>query len=280
MSELKSENQKIELIKIKKILIALILLVAVLVVIMFTATTFSTLSYRVSKLDDESANRISQNTIAQSYCGAGQWHRIAFLNMSDPSQQCPPAWRDYYNITGVRACGKQVNNSGSCQAIFYTTGQQYKVCGRVSGYQFVSPDAFEGVASNDIDLDGINITHGAQQNHIWSYAAGITQNYSAALRGKCSCTGGLQPSSFIGNHYYCDSGNSDDNYKHNHLYSDHPLWNGQQCEGTCHTGANSPPWFNVQLPAPITDAIEVSICCDQSTGDEDVPVELIEIFVQ
>ena len=64
------------------------------------------------------------------------------------------------------------------------------------------------------------------------------------------------------------------------LYSDDPLWDGQQCEGTCCTGTNSPPWFSIQLPAPITDAIEVSICCDQDTADEDVPVELIEIYVQ
>ena len=185
LNELKSEYLKIELIKIKKILIAMIiLLVAVLVVTMLTATTFSILSYRMSKLDDESASRMVHNTIAQSYCGAGQWYRIALLDVSDPSQQCPHPWRDYYNITRVKACGRQVNNSGSCQAILYTTGQQYnKVCGRVSGYQFVSPDAFEGVASNDIDLDGINITHGAQRNHIWSYAAGLTQNYSATIGG-------------------------------------------------------------------------------------------------
>ena len=43
---------------------------------------------------------------------------------------------------------------------------------------------------------------------------------------------------------------------------------------------NSPPWFSVQLPAQTTDAIEVRICCDQSTDDEDVPVELIETYVQ
>ena len=39
-------------------------------------------------------------------------------------------------------------------------------------------------------------------------------------------------------------------------------------------------WFSVQLPAPTTDMIEVSICCDQDTMDEDTPVELIEIYMQ
>ena len=30
-----------------------------------------------------------------SRCGDGPWHRVAYLNMSDPSQQCPSAWREY-----------------------------------------------------------------------------------------------------------------------------------------------------------------------------------------
>ena len=51
-------------------------------------------------------------------------------------------------------------------------------------------------------------------------------------------------------------------------------------EGSCCEGTQSPRWFSVQLPAPTTDMIEVSICCDQGTTDEDTPVELIEIYVQ
>ena len=51
-------------------------------------------------------------------------------------------------------------------------------------------------------------------------------------------------------------------------------------EGDCCTGANSPPWFNIELTAPTIDIIEVNICCDQGTMDEDTPVELIEIYVQ
>ena len=66
---------------------------------------------------------------------------------------------------------------------------------------------------------------------------------------------------------------------HDHLYSNDPLWDGQQCEGTCCTETNSPPWFSVQLPAPTNDTIHVSICGDQCTSDEDTPVELIEIYV-
>ena len=35
--------------------------------------------------------------------GAGTWHRIAQLNMSNTNQQCPPNWR--LTITPLRACG-------------------------------------------------------------------------------------------------------------------------------------------------------------------------------
>ena len=50
--------------------------------------------------------------------------------------------------------------------------------------------------------------------------------------------------------------------------------------GMASSVTNTPPWFSVQLPAPTNDKIQVSICGDQSTTDEDTPVELIEIYVQ
>ena len=224
------------------------------------------------------------NVQTQMYCsGPGLWHRFVYLNMSDPSQQCPSAWREY-NTNGVRACGRPLNSPGSCVATSYMTGKTYsRVCGRVIGFQYATPDAFTKVAQNDIDLDGVNITYGTQRNHIWSYVAGETQNTSSQLKTKCPCFADngqeMNPLPSV-NNFYCESGNPDLQAARNHLYIDDPLWDGQQCEGTCCNGTMSPPWFSVQLPAPTTDAIEVSICCDQSTGDEDVPVELIEIYVQ
>ena len=78
--------------------------------------------------------------------------------MSDPSQQCPSAWREY-NTSGVRACGRPNNSPGSCEAICYSAGQTYsRVCGRVIGYQYVSPDAFKKHANNHIDLS-ITLAH-------------------------------------------------------------------------------------------------------------------------
>ena len=100
---------------------------------------------------------------------------------------------------------------------------------------------------------------------------------------ECPCSDNKQvagpPLSTIGDRYYCESGNPNHDFE-NKLYSDDPLWDGEQCEGTCCTGTSSPPWFSVQLPTPTMDMIEVSICCDQGTNDEDVPAKLIEIYVQ
>ena len=87
---------------------------------------------------------------------------------------------------------------------------------------------------------------------------------------------------FIGDNYQCESGNPFNNRSRSsgQFFSNDPLWNGQQYEGTCCAGTNSPPQFSVQLPAPTTHVIEVSICLDQGTNNEDTPVELIEIYVQ
>ena len=85
--------------------------------------------------------------------------------------------------------------------------------------------------------------------------------------------------SFVGDNYYCESGNPTNTYNLYHLYSSDPLWDGEQCEGECCSNGKSPPWFSVQLPSPTTDDIGVRICIPQGSYD-DVAVELLEIYVQ
>ena len=63
------------------------------------------------------------------------------------------------------------------------------------------------------------------------------------------------------------------------LYGNDPLWDGKQCEGQCCSDGKSPPWFSVELTDPITDDIEVRICADESTTNEDTPVSLLELYV-
>ena len=153
------------------------------------------------------------------------------------------------------------------------------MCGRIIGYQFASPDAFK--QGSQQQLDGITVNH--DTIHIWSYVAGLSENSNSTHpRSTCPCsTGqGRDPPAYVGDNYYCESGNSLSNFRPGYLYTNDKLWDGQQCEGTCCTDSNSPLWFSIRLPTPTTDMIEVRICCDQSTDDEDVPVELIELYVQ
>ena len=241
------------------------------------AATQTNISSTLTQLDDRFRDSIISVVLhPQSYCGPGPWYRVAYLNMSNPAEQCPSVWREY-NSGRVRACGRPVSTSGSCPGIRYSTCNQYsRVCGRIIGYQVASPDAFKSNSAQSVD--GITITHGTQ--HIWSYAAGVYEHVTSMYTCPCSSTNGQEPPSSIGNNYYCESGNSMSDFTRDHLYQDDKLWDGQQCEGTCCTGTNSPPWFSVQLPAPTTDAIKVSICCDEDTSNEDIPVELIDLYVQ
>ena len=224
-------------------------------------------------------------------CGDGLWKRVAYLNMSDPSQQCPSAWR-LYSTNGVRACGRPVTSGQSCPAVVYPTGQQYqRVCGRIIGYQVETPGAFFSVFADqqpptidDPYVDGVSVTHGHPRSHIWTFAAGETQGfyrYGAGPDCPCSRSEATLAPHYIGNNYYCESGNSVDNDPPGQgLYSSDPLWDGQQCEAQCCSNGKSPPWFTVQLSNLTLDDIEVRICADESTSNEDTPVELIELYMQ
>ena len=239
---------------------------------------------------EETTNEIRNNLQLYSVlnqCGDGLWFRVVYLNMSDPSQQCPSAWREYA-FDGIRVCARPTSSGASCPGTLFNVSCQYsKVCGRAIGYQFGSTDAFRhtGGIQVTIDqpyLDGISITHGTpDRTHIWSYAAGASENGSCTYFN-CPCSSGTQPPSYVGNNYYCESAFQGDCFVTNRFFPNDPLWDGQQCdnEGTCCTGTNTPPWFSVELPDSTSNDIEVRICHNQDTIDEDSPIQLLELYVQ
>ena len=230
-------------------------------------------------------------------CGPGLWHQVAHLNMSDPSQHCPSAWREYNIDGGVRFCIRPQASSGSCPDTSYTTGQQYsKVCGRAIGYQIETTKAFGYQAINQtIDsyyVYGVSVTHGAPRNHIWTFAAGFAEeDYGFHPEWNCPCSNFSHPDnqfppSFVGDNYFCESGNPIHHYYRNcyynyyyYYYSNDPLWDGQQCEGQCCSNGKSPPWFSVDLPSTTADDIEVRICGPEGTYNH-IALQLLEIFVQ
>ena len=232
---------------------------------------------------------VDQDQEDSSNCGPGQWYRVAYLNMRDPTQTCPSPWRQY-NASGVRACGRTGTN---CYSVYYpSNGRQYsRVCGRVIGYQIGSTDVFLN-QQRSIDtsyVDGVSITHGSPRTHIWTYAAGGSDNLvsgSEVFSCPCLVAGSSftpqTPPSFVGNNYYCESGNPTLTFENSNsfVYTSDPIWDGRQCEGQCCSNGRNPPWFSVVLRNPTTDNIEVRICGTDSTSNEDTPVELLELYIQ
>ena len=218
--------------------------------------------------------------------GSSGWRRVAYLNMSDPSQQCPSMWQEI--STPHRVCGRR-STTGGCEGVTYTTGsEQYdQVCGRIIGYQSGNTDSFRGFSIDTYYVDGVSVTRGSPRQHIWTFANGLDeQTGHGHTCCTCPCVTGstnrIYIPSFVGQNYFCESGLTQWNGSGGILWSNgDPLWDGQGCgpTSTCCT-FNSPPWFNVQLSSPTTDSIEVRICNTNGHGSNDTPIQLVELYVK
>ena len=126
----------------------------------------------------EEITPILNDLVSQPPCacgGPGQWSRIAFFNMSDPSQQCPSSWNLF--TSPVRGCVSSVTTGPSCDsAIFPSNGKLYsRVCGRVNAYQKGGVNGFHpsiptSPGLEGVYVDGVSLTHGApgSRHHIWT----------------------------------------------------------------------------------------------------------------
>ena len=122
--------------------------------------------------------------------------------------------------------------------------------------------------------------------HIWTFSIGATEATIANYTTNCLCANPatdntVHPPSFVGDNYFCESGNPRQGLNSGGvLFKDDPVWDGEQCEGECCSNGKSPPWFSVTLPNPTSDDIEVHICGNEGTHNEDAPIQLLEIFIQ
>lgn len=234
---------------------------------------------------------LTQGNVTEDFpCSGANWTRVAYLDMTDRTQHCPPAWREYE--TPTKACGRTTSESGGCSSVTYSVGgRSYsKVCGRIIGYQFGSTNAFShytGLTSltiNDNYVDGVVITNGGgQRNHVWTFAAGLDEISNST--SVCPCTNPRNPStinipSFVGTDYFCEAGTTVFQTPQVFESSD-PLWDGMGCgnSSSC-CSYNSPPWFERQLSSPSTSNLEVRICASTATRHEDTPIERIDIYIQ
>ena len=226
-------------------------------------------------------------------CGSGGgWTRLAYLDMTDATQHCPPGFR-LYQTGGVTACGRPEGGASAVSVTFPSNGISYsQVCGRVIGYQYRSTDAVSFInhgSHSDLNsyyVDGVSITRGSPRQHVWTLMAGLFDtfaNYYSKIY-YCPCAPGYPQNvqSFIGSHYFCESGNPNNTWSPV-LYSSDPLWDGQGC-GTQETACCSAPglpWFHRDYGnTTTTDYLELRVCGDESASNEDVPVSYYEIYVK
>ena len=226
-------------------------------------------------------------------CGGPGWRRAANLNMSDPTQTCPPVWE--LITTPRRSCARPSNASNwSCySAMFPTQGIQYsQVCGRIIGYQLGQPEAFiaENINNpqtiNGAYVDGVSLTYGSPRQHIWTFANALDE-YPSHPVSICPCTKfneqySISIPSYVGSDYFCETGvPQGQRWSSGTFYADDSLWDGGGCgaTSTCCT-FNNPPWFCKQLPQSTNADLEVRLCSRGTASIENTPVELIEIYIK
>ena len=232
-------------------------------------------------------NMIATQVIASVCNGTPGWRRVAFINMTDTSYNCPTG----LNLTSYskRTCGRSHTTAGCSSTTFSVGGLPYsRVCGRMRGYQFGATNAFhitQGIDSYYVD--GISLAHGGagRRQHIWTFAAGISEVSSGPPTLECPCDTANYDHvpAFVGNDYFCESGLHSEfvDLADVIFYPNDVLWDGQNCTSTstcCQL--NNPPWFTKNLPTATTDDIELRICTSGEPILDDVPIELIELYVQ
>ena len=243
--------------------------------------------------------RVPNGSLVQVYCdmegtncgGEGGWTRVAHVNMSQSGATCPQGLTQT-TLSELTLCGR--NGPVGCQStVFSTLGLNYsQVCGQIRGYQRGTTDAFRSYYLNpsltidSVYVDGVSITYGSvPRKHIWTYANGLNLEFATDLRNNCPCSDNipLAPPPFVGSDYYCETGDNDKQCcGYSTLYSNDPLWDGQQCPGEeapCCTHPNM-PWLNKTLSETTTDDIELRLCGDMTIDEEDVPLQMIELFVR
>jgi hypothetical protein len=217
----------------------------------------------------------------------GGFTSVARLNManSEGPLKCPQPL--HYVKTGENAgmCFPK-SATGGCSTMKYTTfGVPYSmVCGKIKGYAFGSPRAFD-VSSNTSKsgfyVDGVTITHGPYKRHIWTYAAGTMTN-GTTTAGSCPCSGmhmdSRLPPPHIGESYYCES--SEGHMTEPKWHLDNPLWDGEGCsEGDYCCSRSGLPWFCNRLPVETSDDIEVHVCLDEPSERKNIGIEQLELRV-
>ena len=138
-------------------------------------------------------------------------------------------------------------------------------------------------------IEGISITHGpSPRHHLWTYAVGLNANPDNYLpQYQCPCTvlgTTMTLPTFLGNDYYCNSGNpSTSSLINGHLYPDR-LWDnsGPSCVSgsTCCDNPDQ-PWFKKKLTQSANEDVEMRWCAgDSPVSNEATATTRVELYVR
>ena len=103
--------------------------------------------------------------------------------------------------------------------------------------------SFSKTIENDY-VSGLLITYGNNfRKHVWIFAAGISEKLNSNDNCPCTQHPGRTPSSFVGNHYYCESATIKSGVADVYYFND-TLWDGAACiAGNNRCNDTTQPWF-------------------------------------
>ena len=207
---------------------------------------------------------------------SGQWRRVAYLNTtSQKNIKCPGCLKATTNPPSCRIFG----SSPTCSSAFFSSGglPYTQVCGRIYGRYSDSPDAFDPLAAgrpasptiDDNYVDGVSLSYGMNpRNHVWTLAATVPQ-YDRKM-GCTSCT--FSVPNFVASDYTCQVVTDCTPLSDDSTCRPIEVWNDNNlCNGT--------NIFYRNLTQTTTEDLEMRLCRDQTSSDEDIFITFIEIFV-
>lgn len=221
-------------------------------------------------------------------CGGqkGGWMRIVDIDTSR-GDTCPSGWS---KITTPNATFPSIDvcqspGQGCFPTIFSVHNASYtKICGKARGYQRSTTDAFglyrSSKSINGPYVDGLSITLGDPRKHVWTYATGYSDDRDLGQL-TCPCAGvpGREPASFVGGHYYCESGTT--GLPQNAFHTNDPLWDGDGCVHKDNNCCTTPgmPWFFRNFPVVQQEDIEARLCQDEDYNNEATAIDQLQLYV-
>ncbi len=207
----------------------------------------------------------------------GGWMRVADV---DAAKGCPGQWQQVTS-GALKACWRNTGGAVCRTASFATVGAAWSEArGYVKAFQYASMDGFHpSVGIDGTYVDGISLTHGTPRKHIWSWGVGLQK--SGAGGNGCPCApGGSAVPGFVGNNWYCESTNPTGTWSAQ-WYTADVLYDGKGCPAgnTC-CAPSGLPWFQRDMGSSGSDALDARLCSDQESGNEDIGVTRMELWVR